>query len=188
VRILSATWLADGVVEDVLDTSSGQLEIGGYPTVLGDLQIADPNLPTLLSVTITHPEGENPPDVPDIQAALSDALAYVNALNATELPSDTPDAERSRRVLSYGKLLHVVPLPGKLGESLEDFDDAVASGTPPVLPDETTVAPYLVQFVFALESGLSRILATAADEDYTLTPFERLSLSDVEAQPEAGDG
>ena len=79
VRILSATWLADGVVEDVLDTASGQLEIGGYPTVLGDLQIADPNLPTLLSVTITHPEGEDPPDVPDIQADLSDALAYLNA-------------------------------------------------------------------------------------------------------------
>ena len=64
----------------------------------------------------------------------------------------------------------------------------MASGTPPVLPDETTVAPYLVQFVFTLESGLSRILATAADEDYTLTPFERLSLSGVEAGPEAGDG
>jgi hypothetical protein len=187
VRILSATWLADGVVEDVLDTSTGQLDIGGYPTVLGDLQIADPNLPTLLSVTITNPEGEDPPDVPDVQSALSDALAYLNALNASEIPPDTPDAERSRRVLSYGKLLRIVPLPGKQGESLEDFDDAVASGTPPALPDETTVAPYLVQFVFTLESGLSRILATAADEDYTLTPFERLSLSGAEAGPEGGD-
>ena len=184
VRILSATWVADDVVEDVLDTSSGQLEIGGYPTVLGDLQIADPNLPTLLSVTIAHPEGEGSPDVPDIQAALSGALAYLNALNATELSTDTPAAERSRRVLSYGKLLRVIPLPGKPGESLEDFDDAVASGTPPVLPDETTVAPYLVQFVFSLESGLSRILATTTDEDYTLTPFERISPSSVEA----GDG
>ena len=188
VRILSATWLADGVIEDVLNTSTGQLEIGGYPTVLGDLQIADPNLPTLLSVTITHPDNEDPPDVPDIQAALSDALAYLNALNATELPPDIPAAERSRRVLSYGKLLHVIPLPGKPGESLEDFDDAVASGTLPVLPDETTVAPYLVKFAFTLESGLSRILAGANDEDYTLTPFERLSLSGVEAQPEADDG
>ena len=79
VRLLSATWLADGVVEDVLDTSTGQLEIGGYPTVLGDLQIADPNLPTLLSVTVSHPEDEDPPDVPEIQSALSDALAYLNA-------------------------------------------------------------------------------------------------------------
>ena len=90
VRILSATWLADGVVEDVLDTASGQLEIGGYPTVLGDLQIADPNLPTLLSVTITHPEGEAPPDVPDIQAALSDALAYLNATERHGDPSRHP--------------------------------------------------------------------------------------------------
>jgi hypothetical protein len=45
-----------------------------------------------------------------------------------------------------------------------------------------------VQFVFTLESGLSRILAGAADDDYTLIPFERLSLSGVEARPGAGDG
>jgi uncharacterized phage protein gp47/JayE len=186
VRLLSATWLAEGVVEDVLDTSTGQLRIGGFPTVLGDLQIADPNLPTLLNVTISHPEDEGPPNVPEIQTALSDALTYLNALNAMELPSDT--AERSRRVLSYGKLLHVIPLPGKPGASLKDYDDAVASGAPPALPDETAVAPYRVQFVFTLESGLSRILAGAADEDYTLTPFERLSLSGVEVQPEAEDG
>ncbi len=188
VRLLSSTWLADGVVEDVLDTSTGQLEIGGYPTVLGDLQIVDPNLPTLLSVTVSHPDDEDPPDVPEIQSALSDALMYLNTANATELPPDAAAAEQSRRILSYGKLLHVIPLPGKLGASLEEFDDAVVAGTPPDLPDETAVSPYRVQFVFTLESGLSRILAGAADEDYTLTPFERLSLSGVEAQPEAVDG
>jgi Baseplate J-like protein len=188
VRLLSATWLAEDTVEDVLDTSTGQLRIGGFPTVLGNLQIADPNLPTLLNVTIFHPEDENPPNVPEIQTALSDALTYLNALNATELPSDAAASERSRRVLSYGKLLRILPLPGKPGASLRDYDDAVASGTPPALPDETTVTPYRVQFVFTLESGLSRILAEAADEDYTLTPFERLSLGNVEAQPEADDG
>lgn len=186
VRILSATWLVEGVVEDVLDTTSGQLEIGGYPTVLGDLQIADPSLPTLVSVTISHPEDEDPPDVPDIQAALSEALAYLNTVNASEPPSDT--RERSRRALSYGKLLRVIPLPNKPGASLQEYDDAVVAGTAPALPDETTVEPYRAQFVFTLESGLSRILAGATDEDYALIPFERLSLSGVEAQPEAVDG
>jgi hypothetical protein len=186
VRILSATWVVDDVLEDVLDTASGQLAIGGYPTVLGALQIADPNLPTLLNVTVSHPEDEDPPDVPEITATLSATLAYLNALNAAELPSDA--RERSRRTLSYGKLLHAIPLPGKPGESLEDFDDAVVSGTIPTLPDETTIAPYAVQFAFTLESGLSRILARAGDDDYTLIPFERLSLSGVEVRPEAGDG
>ena len=184
VRILSATWVADGVVEDVLNTSTERLEIGGYPTVLGDLQIADPNLPTLLSVTVSHPEGEVLPDVPDIQAALSGAMTYLNTVNAAELPVDV--GGRARRALSYGKLLRVIPLPGKPGEPLEDYDDAVVSGAAPALPDETAVAPYQVQFVFTLESGLSRILAGAADEDYTLTPFERLSPGSVEASQEAG--
>jgi len=188
VRLLSATWLADGVVEDVLDASAGQLEIGGYPTVLGDLQIADPNLPTLLSVTVSHPEDEDLPDIPEMQAALSDTLIYLNTVNATELPADAPEAERSRRILPYGKLLRALPLPGKPGASLEEFDDAVASGTLPALPDETTVAPYVVRFVFTLESGLSKIVAGVADGDYTLVPFERLSLGGVELSPEPDDG
>jgi Baseplate J-like protein len=188
MSLLSATWSVDGTVENILNTSTGQLDIGGYPTVLGELHIADPNLPTLLSVTISYPEDEDPPEEPEIQAALTGALTYLNEVNATELTPDSSEAERARRVLSYGKLLHVLPLPGKPGASLEAYDDAVVSGTAVPSPDETTVAPYRVQFVLTLESGLSRILSQAADEDYTLTPFERLSLSGVGIQPETSDG
>lgn len=190
VRLLSATWTIEGAVQDVLNTATGQLDIGGFPTVLGELHIADPNLPTLLTALISYPEADDPPDVPAIQASLSGALSYLNDLNATELPSEASEAERARRTLSYGKLLHVVPLPveDKPAGSLEEFDAAAASGTAPQLPDETTVAPYEVTFVFTLESGLSRILSRAADEGYALTPFERLSPGGVEQQPEAGGG
>jgi hypothetical protein len=83
----------------------------------------------------------------------------------------------------------VVPLPldDKPTGLLKAYDES-EPGEIPTLPDETTVAPYQVQFVLTLESGLSRILSQAADEDYTLTPFERLSLSGVEIQPRASDG
>jgi len=190
VRILSATWMVDGAPQDVLNIATGQLDIGGFPTALGELHIADPKLSTLLMVLVTYPEDENPPDGPEIRAALSITLTYLNDLNATELPSDASAAERARRSLSYGKLLHVVPLPveDKPTGSLEEYDNAVVSGTAPALPDETTVAPYRAQFVFTLESGLSRTLSQAADDDYALTPFERLSLGGVELQPEAGGG
>ena len=189
MRLLSATWSVDGTVEDVLNAATGQLEIGGFPTVLGELHIADPNLPTLLDIMITYPGDETRPTDSAIEEALTKALTYLNGLNATELPSEAPEAERAKRILSYGKLLYVVPLPldDKPRGSLKDYDES-EPGEIPTLPDETTVAPYQVQFVLTLESGLSRILSETADEDYTLTPFERLSLSGVEIQPRASDG
>jgi hypothetical protein len=180
VRILSATWKEPP--ENVLDLAGGQLTIGGLPTVLGELHIADPNLPTLLSVTVNYPANAAPPDAPAIRAALSSALTYLNSVNA----SDTTTV--ARRTLSFGKLLHTLPLPNKPAASLEAYDTAVDTGDAvPTLPDELTVAPYKVQLVFTLESGLSKILERAADT-YTLTPFERVSLSSVEISAEASNG
>ncbi len=42
---------------NVLDRGHGVLAIDGFPTVLGELQIADPNLPTLVTVARRVPEG-----------------------------------------------------------------------------------------------------------------------------------
>ena len=172
VRIVSAT--VDGA--NVLDAAGGVLAIDGFPTVLGELQIADPSLPTLVTVLIAYPKADPPSAPPDraaIQAALTAAVTYLNDLNASE-----PETADPRRVVSYGKLLRVIPLPDKPGESLEAFDTA---STPPALPDETSTGPYRVQFVFALGSGLSQILS-ASDDQYALTPFERLALAAVEVQ------
>jgi hypothetical protein len=181
VRIVSATWDADGTQEDVLDRDAGILAISGYPTVLDELQIADPNLPTIISVVVTHPSAETPANGTLIQTNLTDALTYLNSINASE-PEGTA-ADDPRRTVSFGKLLHAITLPGKPAASLSDFDDAVEDGTPPALPDETTILPYVVEVFITMESGLSRILSTSADS-YLLTPFERLSLSAVEVQAE----
>ncbi len=183
VQILSAN---DDTGATVLD-EAGQLALSGFATVLGELRIADPNLPTLLDIVVTYPEGELPPDTSLIQPALSGTLTYLNDINASDA------VETTRQELSYGKLLYVVPLPNKPGAlpdnrdpsiSLEAYDNAVASNSPlPTLPDQTTISPYTVKFIFTLASGLSQILLQDADT-YTLTTFERLSLNSVEVQAE----
>lgn len=182
VRVLSATIGTNGSSQNVLDTTTGQLAIEGFTTELGDLQIADPNLPAMMNVIVSYPDGSNPPDQAAIQQAVSDTITYINALNASELAANAPSSEKAKRALSYGKLLLVTPLPDKPAASLQAFDTATA---PPALPSESTVEPYKVKFVFTLESGLSRILAQANDEVYTLTPFERLALNSVEVEKEA---
>ncbi len=179
VRLLSATWDVEGVAEDVLDRETGQLMIKDFPTILGDLQIADPNLPTQLTLMMTFPEGEELPDPDRIKVELTTAITYLNDVNASE------DTEEAIQALSYGKLLRVVTLPGKPGESLEEFDSAVGSGgSIPELP--TGSLPYEVKFIFTLESGLSRILVQPQNS-YILTGFERLTLGGVELHPEPSD-
>lgn len=181
VQIVKAT--IEGTGEDVLDRAAGQLNIAGFPTALGSLHIADPNLPSQLAVVITRPQGSPAPVKADVEAALNNALSYINTLNAGELPAGATPAEQARRVLTYGKLLRVVPLPNKPGESLEAFDTATP---PPALPTDASVAPYKVSFVFTQESGLSRELKGAADS-YALTPFERATLRGVEITTGGGD-
>lgn len=163
VRILSAT--VEGT--DVLDPANGVLAIANMSTVLGDLAIADPNLPSLLTVTITFPETEAPPDQVMIQSELNTTIFTLNELNNSE---SAPEADRT---ISYAKLLHIISLPGKAGAPLETFNSAA---TPP------DVAPYVVSFVIVMQSGLSQILDVSSTEPYILTPFERLSLSGVELE------
>ncbi len=163
VRILSAQ--VGGV--DKLNLAAGTIDIAGAPTVLGELQIADPNLPTLLNAVVIYPSTASPPDRPAIQSALDGLLTALNALNASD--STTPD----ERTLTYSRLLAGVPLPG-------------IAATPD--PGEATIAPYAVRFAITAESGLSRILARQSDAAYTLAPFERISLGGVELQTENGDG
>jgi hypothetical protein len=171
VKILSAKV----GITNVLNVSAGTLDIEGAPTVLGTLRISDPNLPTLLMVTIRFPEDQLPPDQTAIQTALTNAVSALNTLNASELPEGAPDSEVQKRIVSFKKLLHVTPLPGKAAGTLDDFNPSTAPDSAP---------PYNLTYTLTLESGLSIILTTGSP-DYTLTPFERLSLSGVEVQAEA---
>lgn len=180
VRLLAATW--NNPPQDVLDLSNGLLHIEGAPTQLGELQIADPNLPTRLDVVATYPASATPPDLPKIKGELTNTLAYLNDANASDATPATT------RTLSFGKLLFAITLPEKPAASLAAYDQAVnTGGAVPTLPDATTVQPYQLQFVFTTQSGASRILTQAADV-YTLTAFERLTLADVTVAQEATNG
>lgn len=154
---------------DVLDVAGGTLAIAGTPTVLGDLRIADPNLPTALNLTIRYPI-ETPPDERAIRDALSAAISALNSLNAADA---APVAERT---LTFQKLLHLTPLPGKPAGTLATFDPATAP---------TSAAPFVVTYALILESGLSQLLRAGDPASYVLTPFERLSLGEIALQQEA---
>jgi hypothetical protein len=175
VRLLRAVANGSG---NLLNPASGEIEIAGFPTVLGELHVADPNLPTLLNGVIGYPAAADPPDLPKVRSALDQALSYLNTSNAVD-----PPAPEAVRTLSFGKLLHVIPLPGKPAASLEAFDQAAPGSV--TLPTAASVAPYRPQFALTLESGLTRVLQRDADT-YTLTPFERVSLGGVELGAEPG--
>lgn len=179
VRFLSAT--LNDTHENVLDFTAGQLQIAGFATTLGNLQIANPALPTQLSVVVTHPAAQTAPDKTAIQSALTQTLTYLNTLNSSELPPTAPETERAKRILTYGKLLHTLPLPNKTAASLESYDTTTP---PPILPSETTITPYQVRFIFTQESGISQILTRSTDPTYSLTPIERISLVSVEVERE----
>ena len=165
VKLVSATLRNGGPPTDVLDVEAGQLDIAGHPTVLGELHIADPNLPTTLSVTASYPSSVDPADVPAIRSALTDALGAINAANESD----------EGLTLSYGQLLATVPLPGHAAAAIS----IPAGGSPPT---ESDVAPYAVTFVLTLESGLSVVLDDHTDS-YEMTPYERLALGSVEGAP-----
>jgi hypothetical protein len=163
VKLVSATWTANGgPPESVLDADAGQLDIADYPVVLGELHIADPNLPTTISATVSYPAEAAPADLPAIRSALTATVSAVNAANESD----------AGLTVSYGQLLDTVPLPARTAKAI-----AIPPGGG--LPTENDVAPYAVKFVVTLESGLSEILAASGDE-YELTPFERLALGSVD--------
>jgi hypothetical protein len=165
---------ADGVAISEEDLSKGQLGVAGKTTQLGALEIIDPNLPTLLRVIITHPEAVDPPNPPEIEAALDAMLAELNDMNDTEVV-DEPE----KQSLDFSKLLYVVPLPlDPLVKPAGGISDVWTGGIPSGLTP-LDIVPYGVQFIFTIESGLSQALVTGADS-YQLTGYERLSLAAVE--------
>ena len=152
VTIVAATVTSNGgPPSSVLDAAGGKLDIEGFPTVLGDLHIADPDLPTRIDVTVSYPAAQTPPDETAIRAALANAIAAVNAANEGGGAGS----------VSFAQLLAATPLPG------------IAAGADPL--------PYVVKYVFTLESGLSQILGATGDV-YVLVPAEQLALSGVHAE------
>ena len=161
VTLVSAD-LADGL--DVLDLSAGVIRLADMPTVLGDLAIADPGLPTAVDLTVTFPGTAAVPERQAVVSAVEVALAHLEA--AASDPA-TPAAERT---LSMGQLLHLLPPPIGAGQSL--FAQAEAA---PDLPSTSDVADYTVSLFLRQAGGLTRVLASDGDA-YEVTPMERLAL------------
>lgn len=164
VTLLSARLLLDGGAEERLDRDRGVIALQGVATVLADLAVADPGLPTRADLSIRFPAGDPAPDQNAVTAALESAFAHLAA--AAEGAGD----EEARR-LSFGKLLLVLPPPAGAGMTLAAFEAAPVS-----LP--TGAGSYEVALFIAQANGLTRVLAAAGDS-YTLAPQERLSLQSV---------
>jgi hypothetical protein len=161
--------------EERLDTAAGVIHLAGDSTVLGELRIADPNLPTGVSVVVRFPSAGPAPDPGQMETALAGALAFLNDAAASAPPGDTADA--ARRTLSLGKVLHVLPLPGRVAGTLADL----APGA--TLPTAADAAPFVVSCFVQQSNGLTKALLDDAGS-YVMTPGERLGLTAVTAVPE----
>ncbi len=153
VRVISA--MVDG--NNVLDQTSGVLELAGILTVLGNLSMADPQLPTQLEITILYPEAVATPPVETIRESIRQRLSTFNDANNSDLPDSPTPADLEARSVSYDKLLDALPA------SVSSFD---------------------ITFVLLQETGLAHTLTSGAAA-YALTPFERLTLGTVQFEPEA---
>lgn len=174
--VLSIAEIDDMEILDMRDTngdelpfSSGQLGIQGKTTVLNELEIIDPNLPTRLQVVVRYPDHVDPPDEPTINTALNTFLAAVNSANSEEREDPI--------VLNFESLLFLLPLPDSLGKTQGEFAEILANTA--VLPNSGVVQPYLCEFIFTQDTGLSFVIANDG-ENYTFNPFERLSIGQVE--------
>jgi hypothetical protein len=179
VRVVSAVVRAGGTSVDALRRDTGVIELAGAPTVLADLQVADPALPTQVTATVLYPAASPPPDPAALRAALTAALAHLSTMN---LPEPAPGAPVDpRRIVSWSKLAYAAPVPSRVGKTLAEWDAAVAGGTPP----NPSPGPYELEFTLALPSGMARVLAAAADT-YTPAPQERLALAGVAVEEDDG--
>ncbi len=156
-------------IEERLDLAAGVIHLADAPAVLGTLHVADPNLPSGVSVIVRFPAAGPAPDPAQMETALTAALAYLNdAAAAPSTPGDVEDT--ARRTLSLGKVLRVLPLPGRATQTLAD----VTTATP--LPTPADVAPFVVGVFVQQPNGLTKVLG---DTGYVMAPSERLGLTAV---------
>ncbi len=179
--VLSVPEIADvEIVGSSTAITDGRFALEGETTVQGTLDIIDPNLPTQLQVVIGMPEGAAAPVNQTVSGALSAAVDQINAMNQSQPPADV-----TRRSLTFGKLLYVLPLPHDAPGDTGSFNNLL-SDAPPSLPPDSHAAPYTIRFVFSRQSGVSQIVEPG-DAAFELEALERLQLTGVEIQIEAAD-
>mgnify|MGYP001259456759 CR=1 FL=1 len=174
VRIRTAT--ADGA--DVLDVAAGLLALGGKTAELGELRIVDPALATGLTLAVRYPRGEPIPDQAKLAAAVEAAIAVLNQLAEQGLPADD-----AKRVLGWGRLTRLLPLPHS-GWTSASLETQLGGATGASASD---VGQYTVQWVFTRPNALSQVLEGADAPSFALATGERLALAgvSVEVKPKA---
>ncbi|MFN0114432.1 MAG: hypothetical protein ACKVPY_07135 [Paracoccaceae bacterium] len=173
VTLVSATLhLPGGGTEERLDATAGIIALSDLATVLGDLSVADPGLPTRADLSIRFPAAEAVPDRNAVTAAMEAALDHISG---TAEAGGTAEA----RAFSFGKLLRVLPPPVGQGTTLASWD--AAPEPKPALPVDAGV--YEVVLFIAQANGLTRVMS-AEGQSYTLGPKERLALNSVTVEAE----
>jgi uncharacterized phage protein gp47/JayE len=164
--------------DDVLNLATGKLALANRSTELGEIRITDPALATGLTLVLRYPRDATLPDQAAIQAAVEVAVGRLNTL------ADVADqANDARRVLGWGRLTRLLPLPvvGFVPAAL----DAQWAGSPGA--SDGDVAVYSVQWVFTRPTGVSQVLESQAAPPFALGTEERLSVArvSVEVKPKA---
>lgn len=177
VTIHSAATSSNGTTTNRVEPEAGIINLAGEPTVLGNLSIADPNLPSELDLVIRFPAEEAIPEQPKIESALSAMLAYLNELSETTFDPNDSD-QLAKRGLTLGKFLWTLPLPGHSAASLSEYDQAPGS-----LPEPDDILPYHVEVVITQPTSGSKLLADPGTS-YQLEPSERLILSSLSIEVE----
>lgn len=166
-RIVAAR--VDGI--DKLDPAAGTIALAAQATELGEVLISDPALATGLTLVVRYHRAQPIPDQAKLQQKLEAAVASLNALAALDDPSND-----AKRVLNWGRLTRLLPLPGFADATFE----AQLAGTPPAT--EAEIGDYSVQWVFTRPTGTSLVLESSAAPALALTTTERLSLARVSVE------
>jgi hypothetical protein len=163
-RLVAAT--VGGV--DKLDAARGVIALASLSTELGDVRIADPALATGLTLVVRYHRAQVIPDQMALQAAVEAAVASLNGLAALDDP-----ANDVHRVLGWGRLTRLLPLPGLAPATFEQQ----LAGSAGALDGD--VGGYTVQWVFTRPTGASQLLESTAAPAFSLATTERLSVARV---------
>ena len=168
------------ILEASVAIVDNRFDLVDQTTLLGTLDIIDPNLPTQLQLVVGVPDGTTLPAAADLSEALSTAVNQINAMNES-----VSLADEGQRALSFERLLYVLPLPHDTEGDTGSFNDLLTE-SPPALPAASHAEPYNVSWSFSRQSGVSQIVEPGAAA-FVLEPFERLQLAGVTIEVEADD-
>lgn len=153
---------------DKLDATAGSIALAAQSTELGNVLISDPALASSVTLAVRYHRALAIPDQAALQAALEAAIASLNAM------AEQDDAANdAKRVLGWGRLTRLLPLPGFAQATFE----AQLAGSPPAADGD--IGEYTVQWVFTRPTGVSQLLDAAAAPAFALTTNERLSVARV---------